>query len=137
MLLYKNIIVFKIITLLVLIFFTGCVTSKIEYVEKEKLPKDKVYRISDVYLNNGTVINLKDKEPKIKLKYKGMDNVIVYYEDVNIEKYVQLKDISSLKIEVLESNQLLTAVVVVGSLAIIVLLAFMITLTSGKFNIAG
>lgn len=66
-----------------LVCFTGCVTSKIEYVENDKLPNDKVYRISDVYMKDGSVIKLKSKEAKFKLKYKGIENVIIYNDDKN------------------------------------------------------
>lgn len=122
----KNIIFFRAIILLVLAAFTGCVTSKIEYVESSEFPSGKTYRISEVFLKDGTLLILKDKEPDFKLRYKGNDNVIVYYEDVNIERTILLKDISRLKIEVLESNTVLSVIVIVGSVVLFFLLLFMI-----------
>lgn len=122
----SNINLTRYITFALLVCFTGCVTSKIEYVESNEFPSGKTYRISEVFLKDGTVLILKDKEPAFKLRYKGNDNVIVYYEDVNIEKTILLKDISRLKIEVLESNTVLSVIVIVGSVVLFFLLLFMI-----------
>ncbi|HMQ80622.1 MAG TPA: hypothetical protein PKE39_14595 [Ignavibacteria bacterium] len=122
----KNIIFFRVIVLLVLAAFMGCVTSKIEYVESSEFPKGKTYRISEVFMNDGTVIILKDKEPEFKLRYKGNDNVIVYYEEVNIEKTILLKDISRLKIEVLESNTVVNVLIIVSSVILFFLILFWI-----------
>lgn len=123
---FKNIVIFRLIILLVLTAFTGCVTSKIEYVESREFPKGKTYRISEVFMKDGSVINLKDKEPEFKLNYKGNENVIVYFEDVNIEKKILLKDISLLKIEVLESNTVLNVIIIIGSVILFFLLLLMI-----------
>ncbi len=118
----KNIVVFRSIILLVLVCFTGCVTSKIEYTETNELPKDKVYRISDVYMKDGSVIKLKGKEAKFKLKYKGIENVIIYNDDKNKEMFIPLKDIKNIKIEVIEGNTVLTILTIAGAL----ILAFLI-----------
>lgn len=131
---YKNIILFKIIVLLFLAAFTGCVTSKIEYVESSKVPVEKTYRISQIYLKDGTIIDVKEKEAKLRPKYKGVSNVIVYYEDVNIERSVPLQNVASLKIEVIESNVLLTVAVIAGSLAVTYLLAIWIAIASGGYT---
>ena len=77
---------------------------------------------------------MKEKEAKLRLKYKGVSNVIVYYEDVNIERSVPLKNVASLKIEIIESNQIVTALIIVGSLAVAFLLAFWIALATGGFK---
>ncbi len=82
-------------------------------------------------LKNGTAIDVKDKEAKLKLKHKRMSNLIVYYEDVNIEKTVLLSDIAWLKIEILESNQIATVLVVIGTVAAAILLAFWLILATG------
>lgn len=131
---FRNIVIFRLIILLVLAAFTGCVTSKIEYVESNKVPVEKTYRISQLYLHDGTIIDVMDKEAKLVLKHKGVKNVIVYYEDVNIEKSVPLKNIARLKIEVLESNVLVTVLIIIGSLAAAFLLAIWITLTTGGYK---
>ena len=130
----QNAIAFRMIVLLVLVSFVGCVTSKIEYVESDKVPVEKTYRISQLYLKDGTIIDVKEKEAKLRLKYKGVSNVIVYYEDVNIERSVPLKNVASLKIEIIESNQIVTALIIVGSLAVAFLLAFWIALATGGFK---
>ena len=130
----KNAIAFRMIVLLVLVSFAGCVTSKMEYVESDKVPVEKTYRISQLYLKDGTIIDVKEKEAKLRLKYKGVSNVIVYYEDVNIERSVPLKNVASLKIEIIESNQIVTALIIVGSLAVAFLLAFWIALATGGFK---
>ncbi|KXK55600.1 MAG: hypothetical protein UZ05_CHB002000520 [Chlorobi bacterium OLB5] len=131
---FKNTNIFRVIVLIVLTAFTGCVTSKIEYTKSNELPKEKVYRITTLYLKDGSIIDVKEKDAKFKLKDKGIDNVIVYYEDVNIEKSVPSKNIDRLKIEVLESNVFVTVLIIVGSLAIAFLLAIWITLTSGAYT---
>lgn len=77
-------------------------------------------------MKDGSVINLKDKEPEFKLNHKGNENVIVYFEDVNIEKKILLKDISLLKIEVLESNTVLNVIIIIGSVILFFLLLLMI-----------
>jgi hypothetical protein len=133
----KNKIFIKVTVLLVLACFTGCVTSKIEYVETEKIPpKGKVYRIADVYMKDGKVINLRDAEPKYKSSYKGKEHVITYYNNDFKTKIIELKDVSKVKVEILESNQILTAVLVVGILAILFVLTFFIALATSKGGIA-
>lgn len=124
MFIFKNILFFRVVILLVLAAFTGCVTSKIEYVDSTEFPSEKTFRISEVFMKDGTVKVLKDKEPVFKLKYKGNENVIVYYEDVNIEKTIQLSEVSKLKIEVLESNTVLSVILIVSSVVIFFLLLF-------------
>ncbi len=131
----KNVITFRIIVLIILSAFTGCVSSRVEYVEENALHKEKVYRISELYMYNGTKIDLKEKEAKFKLKYKGNENVIVYYEDVNIEKFVLLKDVDRLKIEVLESNVIATVIVGAVIVAASVILFFLLLLNSGSFKV--
>ena len=130
----KKAAVFKIITLLLLVCFTGCVSTKVDYVENDKVPVKKTYRISQLFLKDGRIIDVKDKEPKLKLKHKGVSNVIVYYEDVNIEQAVPLSDVKTLKIEIIESNQILTAVAIVGIVAAAFVLAFFIAIGSGGFT---
>ena len=123
----KNIIFFRVIVLLVLAAFTGCVTSKIEYVESKEFSSGKTYRISEVFMNDGTELILKDKEPEFKIRYKGNDNVILYYEDVNIERTILLKDVSRLKIEVLESNIVVNVIIIVSSIILFFLILIWIT----------
>lgn len=130
----KNAVVLRVIVFIVILSFSGCVTSKIEYVESSKVPVEKTYRISQIYLKDGTIIDVKEKEAKLRPKYKGVSNVIVYYEDVNIERSVPLQNVASLKIEVIESNVLLTVAIIAGSLAVAFLLAIWITLTSGAYT---
>ncbi|MBN8585482.1 MAG: hypothetical protein J0M37_10325 [Ignavibacteria bacterium] len=130
----KNAVVLSVIVFIVILSFSGCVTSKIEYVESSKVPVEKTYRISQIYLNDGTIIDVKEKEAKLRPKYKGVSNVIVYYEDVNIERSVPLQNVASLKIEVIESNVLLTVAVIAGSLAVAYLLAIWIAIASGGYT---
>jgi len=126
MLMSKNIVFFRVIVLLVLAAFTGCVTSKIEYTETNELPEDKTYRISEVFMKDGSVKILKGKEPVFKLKYKGHENILVYFENVNVEKTILLSDVSSLKIEVLESNTVLSVLMIVSSVVLFFLLLFLL-----------
>lgn len=130
----KNRIVFKVTVMLLLISFTGCVTSKIEYVESDKVPVEKVYRISQLYMKDGTIINVKEKEAKLRLKYKGVSNVIVYYEDVNIEKSVPLMNVARLKIEILDSHPIATILIVIGTVAVAIFLALGLVLAVGGFK---
>lgn len=134
MVIFKKNTVFKTLVVLVMISFTGCVTSKIEYVESSKVPVEKTYRISQIYLKDGTIIDVKEKEAKLRPKYKGVSNVIVYYEDVNMEKAVLLKNVSRLKIEVLESNVLVNVLIIAVSVVITVLIAFWISLGLGGWE---
>jgi hypothetical protein len=127
----KNVLVFRLIVFIVLVSFAGCVTSKIEYVESGKVPVEKTYRISQLYLKDGTIIDVKEKEAKLRLKYKGVSNVIVYYEDVNIEKSVPLMNVDRLKIEILESHLIGTVLVIIGTVAAAILLAFWLILATG------
>ena len=78
-------------------------------------------------MNDGTVLILKDKEPEFKIRYKGNDNVILYYEDVNIERTILLKDVSRLKIEVLESNIVVNVIIIVSSIILFFLILIWIT----------
>lgn len=130
----KNAVFFRIIIFIVLVSFAGCVTSKIEYVESDKVPIEKTYRISQLYLKDGTIIDVKEKEAKLRLKYKGVSNVIVYYEDLNMEKSVPLKDVASLKIEILESHPVATILIVIGTVAVALFLALGLVLAAGGFK---
>lgn len=127
----RNKSIFRVVILIVLVSFAGCVSSKIEYVESDKVPVEKTYRISQLYLKDGTVIDVKEKEAKLRLKYKGVSNVIVYYEDVNIEKSVPLKDVARLKIEILESHLIGTVLVIIGTFAVAIFLALGLILAVG------
>lgn len=127
-------ILYRSMVFLLLISFTGCVSTKVDYVENDKVPVNKTYRISQLYLKDGRILDVKDKEPKLKLKHKGVSNVIVYYEDVNIEQSVLLSDVKTLKIEIVESNHILTAVAIVGIVAAAFVLAFFIIIGSGGYT---
>ncbi len=127
MFIFNNTAIFRMIVLILIVSFTGCVTSKIEYVESSEFPSGKTYRISEVFMNDGTVLILKDKEPEFKIRYKGNDNVILYYEDVNIERTILLKDVSRLKIEVLESNIVVNVIIIVSSIILFFLILIWIT----------
>lgn len=118
-----------------MVCFTGCVTSKIEYTEKNELPKDKVYRISEVYMKDGSTIDMRGKEPEFKLRHKGIENVIVYYDESNKEHYIPLKDVNNLRLEILESNVLVTVIIIVGSLVLTVLI--LMAIFPFKGNITG
>lgn len=122
--------VLSLILLSLLILFAGCVTTKISYVEEDKLPKDKVYRIAEVYMKDGSVIDLKESEPKLKAEYKGIDNVIIYYDKEYNTKYIELKNIDRLKIEIYESNVLLNVLLIAGGLVIVFFILFYIGLSS-------
>lgn len=74
---FKNIVIFRLIIFMILTAFTGCVTSKIEYVESSKVPVEKTYRISQIYLNDGTIIDVKEKEAKLRPKYIGVSNCVL------------------------------------------------------------
>jgi hypothetical protein len=122
--------VLSLIMLSLLILFSGCVTTKISYVEEDKLPKDKVYRIAEVYMKDGSVIDLKETEPKFKAEYKGINNVIIYYDKEYNTKYIELKNIDRLKIEIYESNVLLNVLLIAGGLVIVFFILFYIGLSS-------
>ena len=122
----KNIVTFRLIIFIILVSFTGCVTSKIEYTESNELPKDKVYRIADVYMKDGSVINLKGKEAKFKLKYKGVENVIVYTDNKDNEILIPVININKLKIEVLEGQTVLTILTILGVLILVFLILIII-----------
>jgi hypothetical protein len=128
MIIYKYKFLFKTIVFLIIATFTGCVTTKVDYVENDKLPKDKVYRIAEVFMKDGTVINLWDTEPKFRAKYKGLTNVITYYDVNYAVRIIDLKDIKQIKIEILESNQIVTALIIVGVVAASIFFLLLIAL---------
>ena len=126
MFIIKNAAFFRIIVVVVLFSFAGCVTTKIEYVDSDKLPKKKVYHITQAFMKDGKIIDLKGKEPVFKSYDKGIKNVIVYYEDVNIERRVLLKDVQRLKIEVSESNVTVNVIIIVSSIILFFLALILI-----------
>ena len=129
---------FRLLVFIILVSFAGCVTSRIEYVKNDALPKKKTYRISEAYMKDGSIIDLKDKESKFKLKYKGMDNVIVYNDKDLNELYIQLNDINTLKIEVIESNTVLNVIIIAGSIILFVLIILIIAFPSlENVNVTG
>ena len=123
MLILKNAVFFRTVLLLVLVCFTGCVTTKIEYVDSDKLPKKKVYHITEVFLKNGTSRNLRNKDPEFKIKYKGIENVIIY-DDNGKETLISLKDIDKIEIEVMESNVVLSIFIIIGSIVLFCLILY-------------
>lgn len=127
----KNTTIFRVVMFIVLLSFAGCVTSKIEYVESDKVPVEKTYRISQLYLKDGSILDVKEKEAKLRLKHKGISNVIVYYEDVNIERSVPLKDVARLKIEILESHVIANVLIIIGTVAVAIYLAIGLILATG------
>ena len=116
-------ILFRPIIVLLLAAFAGCVTSKIEYVESDKLPKRKVYHITEVFMKNGTSRNLRNKDPEFKIKYKGIENVIIY-DDNGKETLISLKDIDKIEIEVMESNVVLSIFIIIGSIVLFCLILY-------------
>lgn len=127
----KNTTIFRVVMFIVLLSFAGCVTSKIEYVESDKVPVEKTFRISQIYLKDGSILDVKEKEAKLRLKHKGISNVIVYYEDVNIERSVPLKDVARLKIEILESHVIANVLIIIGTVAVAIYLAIGLILATG------
>ena len=121
---------FRLLVFIILVSFAGCVTSRIEYVKNDNLSKKKTYRLAEAYMNDGSVIDLKDKESKFKTKYKGMVNVIVHNDKNQNELYIQLKDINKLKIEIIESNTVLNVIIIAGSVILFVLLILIIAFST-------
>jgi hypothetical protein len=112
-----------VISISLLLSFAGCETVKVKYVDSEDFPSDRVYRLKTAYLYDGRKIDLPD-DAKFKVSFKDKNNVIVYdYE----EKFIELKDISSLKIEVVDSDTVLTVTIIVGAVALFVLVLWMIS----------
>jgi hypothetical protein len=96
-----------------------------------------VYRISKVFLTDGREIDFKDKNPGLKLNYKEKGNVIVY-DDVDAKtSYIMLKDVNSIKIELYESNVLVSVLVIIGSVILFFTLLYIILGGMGKFSPGG
>ncbi len=133
--LFQKLLFSKLTVTLVLITFAGCQTSKIAYIEREDFPPDKIYRISMVYMKDGSIIDLKDKNPVYKLKSKGIENIIVY-DDKEKSKTIRLNDIERIKIEIIESNTVLNVLIIVGSVVLFFLILFII-LGPPEGNITG
>ncbi len=117
---------FKIVVILILTSFTGCVTAKIEYVKEKDFPPEKVYKISTVFLKNGSEVDLTDKEVKFRKNYENIENVLVYDVKGKFE-VIKLSDIDRVKIEVYENNVLLTVGIIVGSILLAVFLILIFT----------
>lgn len=125
----------SIVLLLVISIFSGCVSSKIEYAEPEKVPpKDKTYRIAEVFMKDGTKIDLRHSEPKFRVSYKGKSNVITYYDEDYNTKVIELKDANQVKLEILDSNQILTGVLILGVTVAVLVIAFFLTLGLGGWT---
>jgi hypothetical protein len=122
MLFYKHRYIYKILTIIVLASFAGCVTTKIDYVENDGLPKEKTYRIKEVFLKDGSTVKLSDAEPKFKSSYKGLSNVIIYYDKNYAVKVITLQDISKIKIEIVEPDNVKILLITGGVLIALVML---------------
>ncbi len=125
---------YKIIIVILLVSFTGCVTSRIETVSSENLPKKKTYRIRIIYLNDYRAIDVADKEAKLKINYKDKGNAVIYYENVNEEKFILLNDISYIEIEVLESNETISVLFIAGTIALVTVILYLLISPLGKFK---
>lgn len=124
---------FKSIIVLLLISFSGCVSSRFEYVEENKLPTKKTFNIIEIYMNDGRVITVKDMNAKLKLKYNGEDDFIVYGESGN-ETLIKLTDIDRLKIEIFNNSSIAITIVSVVLIIIIVILALGILIGPDGFT---
>jgi hypothetical protein len=121
---------------LVLFSFAGCVSTRVDYVEPEKLKKQNVYRIAIIYMKDGTVYDMLGIDSKLKLNYKAMGNVIIFKTPEGKTKILNIKDIDKLKIFVMENDALGTSLIIIGAIIFVVLILIN-TLPSHGFNITG
>lgn len=121
---------------MVLFSFAGCVSTRVDYVEPEKLKKQNVYRIAVIYMKNGTVYDMQGLESQLKLKYKNLENVIVFKTSDGETKVISISEIDKMKIFVMENNALGTSLIILGA---IILTVFLLLIFFGipQFNIAG
>jgi hypothetical protein len=117
-----------------LLFISGCYTTQALYVEADKLPTDKTYRINSAFLKNGKTIDLGIYEPRFEKFYKGKKNVLLYYDETYTERYIELKDISMLKIEIIEGTVVETILIVAGGVVLIAFIAFVIIMNNFKVH---
>ncbi len=123
---FRKILFIKTIVILILAGFTGCVTAKIEYVKEKDFPPKEVYKISTIYLKDGSIIELAGKDVKFMKNYEAMENVLVY-DAKGKREIIKLTDIDRVKVEVYENNVLLTVGIIVGSILLAVFLILILT----------
>jgi hypothetical protein len=127
---------FYFISWAVLFSFAGCVSTRVDYAQPEKLKKQNVYRIAVIYMKDGTIYDMLGIESQLKLKYKGQENVIVFKTPDGETKIINISDIDKLKIFVMENDALGTSLIIIGAIVLTVLLLLMI-FGIPQFNIAG
>jgi hypothetical protein len=80
-------------------------------------------------MNDGTVINIKEGEPKFRTKYRGLTNVITYYDNNYATRIIDLKNVKQIQIEIVESNQPLTLIVIIGVVSAFIGLVYLLAMS--------
>ena len=105
----------------------GCYTIKINYVNQDIKPVEKDYEIINVLLKDGRNINLEDIDSKFVKDNDGKYNAVVYFSN-NIQQRIDFKDISSVKIEIVELRVIPTIIIAVAVPLILLGTAVMVIL---------
>jgi len=120
-----------------LVLITGCESVKTYYVDKENIPleKDKefhegVSKITGVFLNDGTFIDLTGKNADVVLNGKSM--AIQYNPEDDKSGVIPFDRITSVKFEVVTGNGTTPFLIIGGVVLITLIVLFIAQLPMGK-----
>lgn len=116
---------------IIILNVSGCQTISNVRVSTEEISEDPDNEIVQIVMNNGTVLDVKNKGAKFYLKYKDLNNVIVYPKGIkDSSAVIELTDINSIIIEKgsESENAVLMIVAVAGGILLIYGIVLLVTL---------
>jgi hypothetical protein len=118
-------------------FICGCETVKTYYVDRDNIPVEKekefhggAAKIIGVFLNDGTFVDLTEKNADVVLN--GKSNSIQYDLEDNKSGVIPLDSIASAKIDVVKGNSATPFLIIGGVVLITLIVLFIAQLPLGK-----
>ena len=138
---------FKLFTYLVassiIISLSGCATTETQRVSSDNMPYKMNYKIINVILKNGLVLDLQDKSALYFREYKNKKNVILYTttdtirvskDSLNLSpvtKVIELDDVKKVTIEKSGTTFVIPILIIAGCAVLLVLFSVLQWYSSG------
>ena len=139
----KFILIIYMIVLSFILSLNGCATTEIQNVSSDNMAYKMNYKIINVLLKNGLVIDLQDKTPIYFREYNNQKNVILYTEVDTLQisedslsvtpvtKVIELDDVNNVTIEKSGTTVVIPILIVAGCAALLALFSILSWIASG------
>lgn len=122
---------FTILLFLLLAFLNGCESTHIEDIDAGEIKNEDVqYKMLYIHMNDSTIIDVTNKYPRYKKSYKGVKNVILYDYSIEVARYIKIENISKIVVQRKQSDVPQTILAILGTVGGILVLLFIIALSS-------